>query len=80
MHIYERAVKAYCLTVGNLKKKNVKAHSMFNFFFLRQQAQQQRLEEDYTTVGETLDTARGFINETERTMADMNALVQVSLT
>uniref|UniRef100_A0A8C4EVD9 Laminin, alpha 4 n=1 Tax=Dicentrarchus labrax TaxID=13489 RepID=A0A8C4EVD9_DICLA len=44
--------------------------------FQRNEARQQRLAEDHTAVNETLDIARGFISETERTVAEVDALVQ----
>lgn len=47
------------------------------FIFSRPQAKQQRLAEDHAAVNETLDTARGFISETERTVADVDIIVQV---
>lgn len=47
------------------------------FIFSRPQAKQQRLAEDHAAVNETLETARGFISETERTVADLDIIVQV---
>ncbi len=47
------------------------------FISMYLQAKQQRLEEDHAAVNETLDIARGFISETERTVAEMNDIVQV---
>uniref|UniRef100_UPI0037E8F82A laminin subunit alpha-4 n=1 Tax=Semicossyphus pulcher TaxID=241346 RepID=UPI0037E8F82A len=44
--------------------------------FQRNQAKQQRLAEDRTAVNDTLDTAQGFLSETERAVAGMDALVQ----
>lgn len=41
---------------------------------------QQKLEEDLAAVNKTLDLARGFISETEGTVADIDALVQVGPT
>lgn len=47
------------------------------FISLCQQAKQQRLAEDHAAVNETLETASGFISETERTLEDVDAIVQV---
>lgn len=41
------------------------------------QAKQQRLADDHDTVNKTLDTARGFISETKRTVVEVDAIVQV---
>ncbi|GLD62392.1 laminin subunit alpha-4, partial [Lates japonicus] len=37
---------------------------------------QQRLTEDHTAVNDTLEVARGFISDTERTVAEVDAMVQ----
>uniref|UniRef100_A0A3Q1IK94 Laminin, alpha 4 n=1 Tax=Anabas testudineus TaxID=64144 RepID=A0A3Q1IK94_ANATE len=42
----------------------------------RNEAKQQRLTEDNTAVNDTLETAGGFISDTERTIAEVNAMVQ----
>lgn len=47
------------------------------FFYCFSQAKQQRLFEDYASINETLDVARGLISETDLIVADMDALVQV---
>lgn len=47
------------------------------FISLCQQAKQQILFEDHAVVNETIDTAQGFISETERTVEDVDAIVQV---
>lgn len=47
------------------------------FISLCPQAKQRRLEEDHAAVNETLDTARGLISQTERAVAEMDAIVQV---
>nr|XP_046229380.1 laminin subunit alpha-4 [Scatophagus argus] len=44
--------------------------------FQRNEAKQQNLEEEHTAVNETMDIARGFITETQMTVADMEAIVQ----
>ncbi|XP_073348955.1 laminin subunit alpha-4 [Pagrus major] len=44
--------------------------------FQRNEAKQQRLADDHTTVNKTLDTARGFISETKRTVVEVDAIVQ----
>lgn len=49
------------------------------FISLCQQAKQQRLAEDYAAVNETLETASGFVSDTERTLEDVDAIVQVRL-
>uniref|UniRef100_A0A3Q4BIK6 Laminin, alpha 4 n=1 Tax=Mola mola TaxID=94237 RepID=A0A3Q4BIK6_MOLML len=61
---------------GAVIQETIDQNRANNLKFQRNKAQQQRLAEDHTAVNETLDTARGFISETERTMADVNALVQ----
>lgn len=53
----------------NRNKANVLKHQ-------RNEAKQRRLEEDHAAVNETLDTARGLISETERTVAEMDLIVQ----
>lgn len=52
------------------------AANLYDFHFLPQ-VKQEKLEEDHTAVNKTLDLARGFISETETTVADVDALVQV---
>ncbi len=47
------------------------------FISLCPQVKQQRLAEDHAAVNDTLDTARGFISETESTVAEVDAIVQV---
>lgn len=44
--------------------------------FQRNEAKQQRLTEDHMAVNNTLETARGFISETERAVAEVDAMVQ----
>ncbi|XP_041661405.1 laminin subunit alpha-4 [Cheilinus undulatus] len=44
--------------------------------YQRNQAKQQRLSEDYAAVNDTLETAQGFISETEQAVDGMDALVQ----
>lgn len=41
------------------------------------QAKQQRLTEDHNDVNDTLGIARGSISETESTVAEVDAMVQV---
>lgn len=36
-----------------------------------------RVDEDHAAVMKTLDAARGFISDTERTVAEADAIVQV---
>lgn len=47
------------------------------FISLSPQAKQQRLTEDHAAVNETLEIARDSISETERTVAEVDAMVQV---
>ncbi|XP_060907248.1 laminin subunit alpha-4 [Labrus mixtus] len=44
--------------------------------YQRSQSKQQRLAEDHAAVNATLETARGFISETDGAVAGMDALVQ----
>ncbi|XP_047430027.1 laminin subunit alpha-4 [Mugil cephalus] len=44
--------------------------------FQRNEAKQQRLTEDQAAVNDTVETARGFISLTERTVAEVDAMVQ----
>ncbi|XP_072218909.1 laminin subunit alpha-4 [Leuresthes tenuis] len=44
--------------------------------FHRNEAKQQRLTEDRSAVNSTLETGRVFISETERTVAEVDAMVQ----
>ncbi|KAM7367556.1 hypothetical protein PAMP_013845 [Pampus punctatissimus] len=44
--------------------------------FQRKEAKQQRLTEDHAAINDTLEIASGFISETERTMAEVDAMVQ----
>ncbi|XP_069017816.1 LOW QUALITY PROTEIN: laminin subunit alpha-4 [Embiotoca jacksoni] len=44
--------------------------------FQRNELKQRRLSENHAAVNETLETAGGFISETERTVAEVDALVQ----
>ncbi|CAF93655.1 unnamed protein product, partial [Tetraodon nigroviridis] len=47
-----------------------------SFKFQRHEAKQQRLLEDYASINETLDVAKGLISGTDVIVADMDALVQ----
>jgi len=47
------------------------------WLFSYPQAKQQRLTEDHSAVNSTLETGRVFISETERTVAEVDAMVQV---
>lgn len=47
------------------------------FYSWHLQAKQQRLLEDYASINETLDVAKGLISGTDVIVADMDALVQV---
>ncbi|XP_060947763.1 laminin subunit alpha-4 [Limanda limanda] len=44
--------------------------------FQRSEAKQLLLTEDHTAVNDTLEAARGFISDTERTVAEVDAMVQ----
>ncbi|XP_039981143.1 laminin subunit alpha-4 [Xiphias gladius] len=44
--------------------------------FQRNEVKQQRLTEDHAAVNDTLEVARGFISDTERTVAEVDAMVQ----
>ncbi|XP_028253494.1 laminin subunit alpha-4 [Parambassis ranga] len=44
--------------------------------FQRAEAKQQRLIEHHADVNDTLETARGFVSEAERTVGEMDAMVQ----
>ncbi|XP_034068297.1 laminin subunit alpha-4 [Gymnodraco acuticeps] len=44
--------------------------------FQRNEARKQRLTEEYAAVNDTLETSRGSISDTERTVAEMEAMVQ----
>lgn len=53
-------------------------HAMF--ISLCPQAKQQRLTEDHAAVNDTLEIASGFISDTDRTVTEVNAMVQVRST
>uniref|UniRef100_A0A3Q1FGE6 Laminin subunit alpha 4 n=2 Tax=Acanthochromis polyacanthus TaxID=80966 RepID=A0A3Q1FGE6_9TELE len=44
--------------------------------FQRKEAKQQTLTQDHAAVNDTLETAQAFISETERTVAEVEAMVQ----
>lgn len=62
--------------VSDLYEACVKCHPVYFHF----QAKQQRLSEDYAAVNHTLEIASDFISETQRTVAEVDAMVQVSPT
>ena len=49
-------------------------------YFHVSQAKQERLTEDHAAVNDTLEIASGFILETEKTVAEVDAMVQVRAT
>lgn len=49
-------------------------------YFNVSQAKQERLTEDHAAVNDTLEIASGFILETEKTVAEVDAMVQVRAT
>lgn len=61
-------------TTRNLKLK-LNLHVVSLSLWL--QVKQQKLSENHVAVNETINVGRGFISETERTVADVNVLVQV---
>ncbi|XP_071755332.2 laminin subunit alpha-4 [Centroberyx gerrardi] len=66
--LLQRAVSTVQET-GDRNKANV-------FKYQRNEARQQRLAEDHAAVNDTLEIAAGFISETNRTVAEVDTMVQ----
>uniref|UniRef100_A0A3Q3B6Z3 Laminin subunit alpha 4 n=1 Tax=Kryptolebias marmoratus TaxID=37003 RepID=A0A3Q3B6Z3_KRYMA len=58
--------------VQDTEDKNKASLLIFN----RKEAKQQRLAEDHSVINSTLETGRDFISETEKTVAQVDAMVQ----